>query len=176
MKNRRNRKAAIAKAGVALAATTLIPDTADAQRLVTMPAISIARFQTAQIHLGSPPEPVSDPPEPVRPPCEATLGFIDANGQPFVDAAGRPMERTVSVEPGQTASFSLPTSVVFGDGRGLRALFRATARLGTPPDPIRPESCANAQVSVEIYDNLTGRTTIALADPPDPVKPQQREE
>jgi hypothetical protein len=53
MKSRRNRKAAMAKAGVALAATALIPDTADAQRLVTMPALSIARFQTAQIHLGS---------------------------------------------------------------------------------------------------------------------------
>lgn len=175
---KRRKKSAYVKAGMALAATTLIPDSAAAQRLVTMPAVSLGRLQTAQIHLGTPPEPIAEgePPEPVRPACEATLSFIGADGRPFVDRTGRRVERVVSVAPGETKSLSLPSSVVFGDGAALRALFRATVRLGEPPEPVAPDPCAAAQVSVEIYDNLTGRTTISIGSPPEPVKPQQREQ
>lgn len=173
MKLRVKTKAACRKAGMALAATTLAAEAGAAEGQVRMPALSLARFQTAQIHLGTLPEPVAEgeTPKPI-PACQATLGFVDADGAPFVDQNGRPIERTVNVEPGKTRSLSLPSSVVFGEGSGLRALFRATARLGAPPDPDMPDPCAEAQLSVEVYDNFTGRTSVALGIPLEPVVPQ----
>jgi hypothetical protein len=97
---------------------------------------------------------------------------VDAEGQPFLTRSGEPVSREVSLLPGQTRSLNLPTAVVFGDGQGLRALFRGVIRLGNPPGPVMPDPCAGAQASVEIYDTLTGRTTLGLGVPPGPIVPQ----
>jgi hypothetical protein len=96
---------------------------------------------------------------------------VDASGQLFRGRNGQPIAREVSVLPGQTASASLPASVVFGDGAALGALFRAIARLSVPPEPDTPNPCAGVQISVEIFDSITGRTNAVLVALPDPDVP-----
>jgi hypothetical protein len=166
----RRKKSVSVAAGVVLAGgLTAAADAAD--RELRAPALSLARLQTAQIHLGIPPDPVVPSPG-AGPACQATLEFVDAEGRPFLTRTGEPVSREVSLLPGQTRSLSLPAAVVCGDGQGLRALFRGVVRLGTPPDPVTPDPCAGAQASVEIYDTLTGRTTVGLGVPPEPIVPQ----
>jgi hypothetical protein len=133
-----------------------------------LPALNLARGQAIQLNVSL------LPPSLVRPEaCEAVLGFVDGAGRPLVDREGMPIERRVALVPGATESLRLPPSAVFGDGRELRALFRATVRLAVPPEPITPDPCEGAAVSVEIFDVLTGRTTFGLgALPPSPVTPQ----
>jgi hypothetical protein len=69
-------------AGVVLAGgLTAAADAAD--RELRAPTLSLARLQTAQIHLGIPPDPVVPSPG-AGPACQATLEFVDAEGRPFL--------------------------------------------------------------------------------------------
>jgi hypothetical protein len=134
----------------------------------SMAALHLARGQAAQLNVS-----LGDPPEPVMPQaCEATLGFVDGRGAPIADRTGAPIMRRVSLLPGETDSLRLPAAAILSAPDQLRALFRATVTLVDPPDPLAPNPCAAAAVSVEVFDAATGRTTIVLGDPPDPLMPR----
>jgi hypothetical protein len=116
--------------------------------------VGIADGQTARLNLAN----VSAPDDVlIPPPCRARLQILDADGnvlaqQRVAVAAGHAM--FVDFRP----SF-VPTNV--GDVLGpLRAEIRAAVDFadGAVPPPCR--------VSLEIFDNETGRTQIAMLPPP----------
>lgn len=113
--------------------------------------IGIVEGQTARlnlVHIASGDVPV--PPDP----CRALLRFFDGDGNVLA-------RRRVDVAPGRstfldfTPSFAPPIGDVL---QPARAEIRAAVAFGgdslVPPDPCR--------ITLEIFDNATGRTTIAL--------------
>lgn len=158
-------------AGLVLA-SGLLAQASVAERGLELAALNLAHAQTAQLHLTIPPPEDAATSDPLRPEaCEAELSFVDLNGETYVDRDGQPVTRRVSVLPGQTWSLSLPASIALGDDLrrpGARALFRGIARLVSPPADGHADPCGCAQLSVEIHDTRTGRTTVSLEAPPDP--------
>ena len=110
------------------------------------------------------------PPDPVVPrePCQGTLGFLNSEGQTFLDSGGREMVKEVSIMPGHAEFLDMPASEVLR--RGRRVQFRAGLELRhaeLPPDP-----CQNIVATLEVFDDLTGRTMVLY--PPGPVAPTVR--
>jgi len=116
--------------------------------------VGIADGQTARLNLTN----VSAPDDVlVPPPCRAHLQLLDADGNLLA-------QRRVSVPAGHAAFVDFRPSFVptnLGDVLGpARAEIRAAVDFadGTFPPPCR--------ASLEIFDNVTGRTQIALLPPP----------
>ncbi len=109
---------------------------------------------------------VANPPSPAYPPspCVASLGFADRNG----DAVGP--ATTVSLNPGQSASLDLNSSVVItGLGSSSFALFGQRTEV-RPVITLVPTPAANAcQAAAEVSDTFTGRTW-SYAIPPGPTE------
>jgi hypothetical protein len=177
MKRPTKAKSILPKAGAAIAAT-LAADAIAAERQINVPAVSMTRRRTAVIHMATPPDPFHEgagtPPEPFQPECQATLTFLNQQGAQYKRRDGRAVERPVRLRAGQAQSLTLPASIVFSDGAGLRAMVRGQVKLGAPPEPVAPDPCAGAQVSVEIYDTATGRTRTVTIPPPDPFQPARQ--
>ena len=130
----------------------------------------LALAQTARlnaVNVSPPPDDGrTDPPEPN---CEVTLGFVDGNGQVFVDRSGREMTGRASLGPGQAAYLDMRSGEVLGTER--RVQFRAGLEFFLPPvDPDMPDPCRNIVATLEIFDTFTGRTMV-LYHPPDPGSP-----
>lgn len=136
--------------------------------------VGLARAQTARLIVVN----IADPGAPTTPPdpCRVTLGFVDTSGQPFVDQARQPIAKEVNVLAGQAALLDLRFDAV-ADGNDWRATpldrtgrvqFRAGLEFpaGQPPDP-----CRDLVPTLEVFDNLTGRTMVLYAPlelpPPD---------
>lgn len=134
----------------------------------SLPALHLTKAQTAQLNIS-----LNTPPDPVKEACIARIGFVDASGEVFRTRSGVPVSVDVELMPGETRSLSLSGAVAFGSSKQLRKVFRPTARFANPPDPVTPDPCAAVQVTVEVYDNTTGRTAFGLANPPEPVTPQR---
>jgi hypothetical protein len=120
--------------------------------------VGIAQGQTARlnlVHTGSA-VPGLIPPDP----CRARLRFLDADGNVLTAL-------TAEVPAGHSTFLdftpaSIPTNLADALAP-LRAEVRASVRFltdQTPPDPCR--------TNVEIFDNVTGRTTVLF--PPDPCR------
>ncbi len=86
-------------------------------------------------------------------PCLASLGFADRNGNAVGPAT------TLSLNPGQSASLDLNSSVVITSlGSSSFALFGQHAEV-RPVVTLLPTATANAcQASAEVFDTFTGRT------------------
>ena len=118
--------------------------------------IGIANGQTARlnvVNLGVPDPTTGLPPDP----CRMRLQFVDAEGNVLVS-------RGVAPEMGHSKFLDFTPSFVPINTADAVAPLRAEIRPvmfsdnGVPPDPCR--------VTLEIFDNVTGRTQIALYAPP----------
>jgi hypothetical protein len=116
--------------------------------------VGIADGQTARLNLAN----VSVPDDVlIPPPCRAQLQVLDADGNVLA-------QRRVSVAAGHAAFVDFRPSFVpttLGDVLGPA---RAEIRAGVDfADGVFPPPC---RASLEIFDNVTGRTQIALLPPP----------
>ena len=108
-------------------------------------------------------------------PCAVSLAFLDEAGAPFLDRDGRPLASAERLAPGEAAALELPAPIAFGGAAGLRRAFRGFVQSRPGPPNVPPNPCADALVTLEIYDVLTGRTTI-VAGPgaPEPAPEDRR--
>jgi hypothetical protein len=107
-------------------------------------------------------------PDPAYPPqpCRVTLGFVDARGETFVNRDGTEIVKEVRLMPGHAAFLDMPGGQALVDSR--RVQFRAGLEFpaeGQPPDP-----CRDIVATLEVVDNLSGRTMV-LYQPPDSLIP-----
>lgn len=133
--------------------------------------VGLARLQAARLNL------VNHPPDPGQPPpgdiCPVAVGFVNAAGNPFLSAAGAPIAAQFNLAPGASASLDLPAADAFRGVTGLRVAVRGTL-VTAPPDDQAPDPCARVVPTFEIFDQLSGRTTLALypfQTPPDDIAP-----
>jgi hypothetical protein len=98
--------------------------------------------------------------------CRVTLGFLDSDGKTLLTRRGSEIVQEVSIMPGQAAFLDMPAAEVLRGSR--RVEFRAG--LEFPPATALPlDPCRNIVATLEIFDDLTGRTMVFY--PPDPIKP-----
>jgi hypothetical protein len=128
--------------------------------------VGLARAQTARLSVVN----IADPSDPATPPdpCRVTLGFVDTSGQPFVDQTRQPITKDVNVLAGQAALLDLRFDAV-ADGNDWRATpldrtgrvqFRAGLQF---PASLPSNPCGDLVPTLEVFDNLTGRTTMLYA-------------
>jgi hypothetical protein len=120
--------------------------------------LGLARLQNARISVIN--LEAKDPRLPPNP-CAVSLVFLDEGGAPFLDHDGRPLESAARLAPGESAVLELPALIAFEEAAGLRRAFRGFVQVEPGPPNVPPNPCADALVTLEIYDVLTGRTTIA---------------
>jgi len=116
--------------------------------------VGIADGQTARlniVNIGVPDPTTGVPPDP----CRARLQFVDADGSELAS-------RGVAPEMGHAKFLDFTPSFLSTNGGPLRAEIRAVVLTdnGAPPGPCR--------VTLEIFDNVTGRSDIVL--PPGPCR------
>jgi hypothetical protein len=117
---------------------------------LSLTVVGLAPGQTARISVTNSPDPGS----PDRPtPLVAEMMFHDSHGNVIVDRAGRPVERTVTIDPHTSESLDLNGNALAGPGGRvtivpcLRVVSIAAGSLAVP--------------TVELYNNLV-KTTTAL--------------
>ncbi len=110
--------------------------------------VGLAPGQTARINVTNSPDPGSpDPPTPLV----VEMMFHDSNGNVVVDRAGRPVERTVTIDPHTSESLELNGSSIAAPGGRVtivpcvRVVSIAAGSLAAP--------------TFEIYNNLVKATT-----------------
>ncbi len=131
--------------------------------------VGLARLQNARVSVVvHPPDACADPagscpPEPGLV-CRVALGFVDAAGNPFRNAAGLPIAAQVDLAVGASAWLDLLAADAFRGRTGLRVELRPTASvLEVPPDDgFPPDPCQGAVPTFEVFDAVTGRTQLAL--------------
>jgi hypothetical protein len=114
------------------------PPDPNAPALVTQ---DLAGGQTMRLNV------VAFPPNP----CDATLSFADNNGNPLGQS------QQVTLPPGAGASFDLNADTLglkLGQHIDVQPMVTATAPVGAA---VAPNSAC--QISVEVFDRITGRTT-----------------
>ena len=134
--------------------------------------VGIARLQTARLSAVRY-APARGEVEPVAVACRATLAFDHANGTPYIDRAGSPVRREALLMPDGTAFLDLRSADVFIDNPNLREPFRASVRFECPTSPMsRPTlgdlpagPCEDVVVTLEVFETLTGRTSVFLSHP-----------
>ena len=117
--------------------------------------VGIADGQTARlniVNLGVPDPTTGFPPDP----CRTRLQFLDADGNVLAS-------RIVAPEMGHSKFLDFTPSFVPINTTGAVAPLRAEIRPVTFTDNELAPPC---RVSLEIFDNVTGRTQIALYAPP----------
>jgi hypothetical protein len=132
------------------------------------------------VNLIPPPDPETNgvPPGP----CRVLLSFRNADGQPFTNNNGQPIQRVVELPGGQSAFldlnadlFSAPSTnadVAPGPARlQLRPFVRV---LVAPPEPDKQLPPGPCRATMEVFDNTSGRTSIfaGFQPPPDPDRGQ----
>ena len=73
---------------------------------------SLAQRQVAALHLV-----LVEPPDAGHPGCRVTASFVNANGQVFNTRAGKPVRRTVTLQPQIAASFELRSEEILASTR-----------------------------------------------------------
>jgi hypothetical protein len=121
------------------------------------PVVSMAIGQTVQVNVAQ----VGNPNiYPAGSSCRFAIDLFSATGNLLVP------ESLGQVEPGKTTFVSLnrnslpSTSSVAINRVAVRALVRFAEDPNEDPDP-----CREIRTSVEVYDNLTGRTAVLFGDP-----------
>lgn len=122
--------------------------------------IGIVAGQSVQlnvVHTG-----LIDPPEPDKP-IVVELKLLDANGNTLASSVER-------VLPGHSASLTFQGPPQ--PDRTGRVSLRGLVSFSDPPEPER-QGRARLVSTLEVFDNVTGRTSFVLADPPDPDRAQR---
>lgn len=161
-------------------------------------AVGIARLQTARLTaIYSEPTAVESSGGGADA-CIAILGFQEVNETPIAGGDGRPLARQFRLMPKDVATLDLRSADVFAHSSRLHSSFLASVSLlpeaclvpgtGELPAPgscrYPPGPCRNVVVTLEVFEDLTGRTTVfvghsnfiddpALVAPPDPDSPPQ---
>lgn len=133
--------------------------------------VGLARLQTARLSLVN-----LQPPDPQQwvggvPRVGARLTFLDVTGRPFLDRTGASIGLDVDLEPGASAFVDLRSMDAFRNVTGPRVQFRPLVEFLDDPMMTTPCPCERAVATLEIFDELTGRTMVLYAQPPDPTQP-----
>jgi len=158
------RPAAIA---CAIAATVSTPVSIHAQVRSRTPIVyfgmaGIVRGESARLSVSNV---LVDPPEPDLPPgpCRVTISFVDGSGNTLMGPDGRPVSRTVTLQPGQSAflqisadDFLSRTTDAVGAGR---LNFRPVVSVQPASNRIPPDPCIP---SLEILDTASMQTKLVL--------------
>jgi hypothetical protein len=115
--------------------------------------VGIADGQTARLNLVNLGIPVNG----FAPPCRATLKFFDGDGNLLAS-------QRVDINPGQAAFLDLAPSFAPPANGTSAGLLRAEIRGALTP--IDDQYAPPCKASVEVFDNVTGRTSILF--PPEP--------
>jgi hypothetical protein len=101
------------------------------------------------------------PPDPNLPPnpCVASLSFLDDTGAVFLDKQGRPVSTLLSLDVGASGALELPWGVAFLGRSGSRQALRLSVEV-TPGPPNAPDPCAGIVTTLELYEDITGRTAV----------------
>jgi hypothetical protein len=94
------------------------------------------------------------------PPCEATVGFLDANGRDLIT----PVVLTLAAGGGSGfVDLVANHGIIINDKTRLES----RGQVSFPPvrDPIAPDPCAVVQTSVEVFNSKTGQTTVFYEGP-----------
>ncbi len=127
-------------------------------------AVGIARVQTARLSAVRYQPPLRDDVAPLA--CTVTLVFNRADGTPYLTREGRPIQRQVTLMPDRSVSLDLRAADVFIDDPNIRAAFSASVRMQEPDGPDIPAgACRSVVLSLDIFDNITGRSSLFLAHP-----------
>jgi hypothetical protein len=125
--------------------------------------VGVASGQDVQLSVVNP---LSDTPEPVAPVCHVQVRLLSATGVE--------LKSTVAdLKPGQSTSLTLGRSPSLA---GRRQPITAQVVAADAPEPIAPSSRCAVQSTLEVFDSLTGRTSVltgpaseVVADVPEPV-------
>ena len=127
-------------------------------------AVGIARLQTARLSVVRYQPPLRDDVAPVA--CTVTLGFYRLDGTPYLTREGRPIQRQVALMPDGSAVLDLRAADVFVEDPNIRAAFSASVKMQEPDGPDMPAgACRNVVVSLDIFDTITGRSSLFLPHP-----------
>ena len=123
--------------------------------------VGIARLQTARLTAVRY-QTLRDGEAPVA--CTVTLGFSRPNGTPYLTREGRPIQRQVALIPDGSVVLDLRAVDVFVEDPNIRAAFSASVRMIEPEGGDIPSgACRNVVVSLDIFDTITGRSSLFLA-------------
>ncbi len=126
--------------------------------------VGIARLQTARLTAVRYQPPLRDDVAPVA--CTVTLVFNRADGTPYLTREGRPIQRQVALVPDRSVTLDLRAADVFIDDPNIRAAFSASVKMQEPDGGDMPAgACRNVVVSLDIFDGITGRSSLFLAHP-----------
>ena len=136
-------------------------------------AVGIARLQTAHLTAVNYEPTAVESSDHGADACIAILGFQEVNETPIVDGDGRPLARQVRLMPKDVAVLDLHSADMFARSNRLRSSFLASVSLvpetclvpgtGDPgPCPVPSEACHNVVVTLEVFDSVTGRTSVFL--------------
>jgi hypothetical protein len=125
--------------------------------------VGIARLQTARLTAVRYQPSLRDNVAPAA--CTVTLVFNRADGTPYLTREGRPIQRQVALLPDLSVNLDLRAADVFIDDPNIRAAFSASVKMTEPDGADMPEACRNVVVSLDIFDNITGRSSLFLAHP-----------
>ena len=89
--------------------------------------------------------------------CPVDVGFVNEVGEPLRDASGMPIATQFVLSSGEARALDLKAADAFRGSTGLRKAFRAVA-VTRPPNPCQPPV-----VTLEVFDNLTGRSSLIYA-------------
>jgi hypothetical protein len=168
------RYASITRRGVVLAlAVSAVASVAHAGPSPHMRSglVGLARLQTARLSAVryQPALRGELPPVPIA--CTVTLAFHRADGTPYLTRAGQSVQREVGLMPDGAAALDLRASDVFIDNPNIREAFSASVRMVVPDvGDIPPNDgdvsagpCRNVVVTLDVFDNISGRTSLFLA-------------
>jgi hypothetical protein len=126
--------------------------------------VGIARLQTARLSAVRYQPPLRDDVAPVA--CTIALVFNRANGTPYLTREGRPIQRQAALMPDGSVVLDLRAADVFIDDPNIRAAFSASVKMIEPEGGDIPAgACRNVVVSLDIFDSITGRSSLFLAHP-----------
>ena len=126
--------------------------------------MGIARLQTARLSAVRYQPPLREDVAPVA--CTVALVFSRPDGTPYLTREGRPIQRQVALMPSASAALDLRAADVFVEDPNIRAAFSASVKMQEPEGGDIPSgACRNVVVSLDIFDNITGRSSLFLAHP-----------
>ena len=154
------------------AAADEIPVPPPPQRVqIDLGMVGLAHLQSAQLNVvmvgGGTPDPSDD--------CRVGISFFDAAGQLFRDTSGMPIAAEAILSD-QAARLDLREADAFRGRTGLRVAFRARMQALDLPPTTGPDPCRRVVATLEVVDNLTGRTNLLAVGggSPDPgANPQE---
>jgi len=119
-------------------------------------AAAVALGQTIRVNVSS----VDDPDQfPAGATCTIGVNIVGVDGKSLLTATdSAPLQLPV----GQTLFIDLNRNTLKVSSN--RVLFRAVVGFISDPNQI-PNPCADIRATVEVYDNLTGRTQVFIGDP-----------